>query len=75
MRLLLDAGADVNLAGGWVPLGAAVLKNDLDLVRLLVRRGAHVNAKDRNHRTALQLAENVTKNAQMSEWLRRHGAT
>jgi hypothetical protein len=74
VRLLLDAGADVNLAGGWTPLGAAVLKNDLDLVRLLVQRGAHVNAKDRSHRTALQLAETVTKNAKIIEWLRRQGA-
>jgi len=47
-RLLLDAGADVELAdaNGIRPLLMAVLNNNLDVARLLLAKGANVNADD-----------------------------
>jgi ankyrin repeat protein len=57
-RMLLDAGADVNLRGGlWraAPLQYAVASADApaELVELLLRSGADVNAFDSEGRTAL----------------------
>jgi serine/threonine protein kinase/ankyrin repeat protein len=50
MSLLLDAGADPNASDtgfGWTPLMFSVVSNDLDGMRLLVRRGASVNQRTR----------------------------
>ena len=56
MRILLDAGADVNGKDSFeqVPLHWAAC--DPARVRLLVERGANVNAKTKNGRTALMAA-------------------
>ena len=44
--LLLEKGADPNAAGaGYTALHAAVLRGDRDLVKALLARGAHVDAK------------------------------
>lgn len=47
VRLLLDAGADVNARGEFerTPLHAAAHSHRTDVVRLLIERGADVNAK------------------------------
>ena len=44
-RLLLDRGADVNMADGWCisPLTAAAEHGNTEIVKLLVKRGARVN--------------------------------
>jgi ankyrin repeat protein len=56
MRTLLDAGADVNMAGrdGMTPLMWAT--GDLAKVRLLLERGADVNARSDNGTTPLVAA-------------------
>jgi hypothetical protein len=56
-RLLLDAGAEPDPVRGAVPLHRAIELGRLDLVRLLVARGADVNRKNAEGRTPLFLAE------------------
>ncbi|TKA82405.1 hypothetical protein B0A49_00003 [Cryomyces minteri] len=59
-RLLLSFGADPSPQGGPVPLVAAIVRKDEEIVRLLLRPGADVNARDRalqdENTTALQAA-------------------
>jgi ankyrin repeat protein len=59
LTLLLDAGANVNAKGRKAcatPLIAAAARNAPDAVRLLVRRGADIDACDEQGRTALMIA-------------------
>ena len=52
VRLLLDAGVDPNHANneGRTPLMGAALKGRTDVIRLLVERGAKLDARDRGSR-------------------------
>ncbi len=59
VRLLVEAGADVNAAegfGGNTPLHEAVEKGDVEIVKILVAAGADVEAKGYFDRTPLTLA-------------------
>lgn len=59
VKLLLDNNADVNIHrthDGFTPLMAAVAKNDLTIVKLLLAKGADVNAKSKDGITALIVA-------------------
>ena len=59
VRLLVEAGADVNAAegfGGNTPLHEAVEKGDAEIVKILVAAGADVNAEGFMSRTPLTLA-------------------
>ncbi len=59
VRLLVEAGADINAAegfGGNTPLHEAVKKGDLEIVKILVAAGADVEAKGYFDRTPLSLA-------------------
>jgi len=50
MKLLLDAGADIN-GGSYMnqpPLWFATRKNNLEAMRLLIERGANINKPDNN---------------------------
>ena len=52
VRLLIDAGVDVNVAGKmreWTPLMAAAAVNNPEAVRLLLSKGADVNAVTAEH--------------------------
>lgn len=46
VRVILDAGADPNSSCGMTPLCIAAEKGQLDVVRLLVERGAKINAPE-----------------------------
>ncbi|MCD4731646.1 MAG: ankyrin repeat domain-containing protein [Bacteroidales bacterium] len=57
----LDKGQDVNLKSkdGWTPLHLAsgnILKNHLDTIKILLKRGAHINAIDKYGQTPLFLS-------------------
>ena len=59
VRLLVEAGADVNAAegfGGNTPLHEAVEQGDVEMVKILVAAGADVNAEGFMSRTPLTLA-------------------
>jgi ankyrin repeat protein len=57
-RLLLDAGANVNLPTeyGWTPLLTAVNNRNYQVAQLLIARGADVNAANKGGWTPLYLA-------------------
>lgn len=75
-KLLLDAGANPNYAGsnGFTPLMAAASGEDpnLELLQLLVQRGANPQAKDLSGRSALDWALKLGKSP-LSDWLLRQG--
>eukprot|EP01116_Phalansterium_solitarium_P002842 TRINITY_DN1314_c0_g1_i1.p2 TRINITY_DN1314_c0_g1~~TRINITY_DN1314_c0_g1_i1.p2 ORF type:complete len:724 (+),score=332.26 TRINITY_DN1314_c0_g1_i1:296-2467(+) len=60
VRLLLDAGADLNLAGhgihGFTPLVLAVYNQNVELSSLLLSRGSDVNFRAQNGLSALAVA-------------------
>ena len=72
VRILLDAGADIERADGWsyVPLHWAAMNNHYETVKLLLDEGADVDKEDQWGRTSLLRAasEDVAK------LLMRHGA-
>jgi ankyrin repeat protein len=59
VRKLLEKGAHVNTRdneSGWTPLMAAALSGNTDIVKLLVRRKADVNAQEKFSWTPLMIA-------------------
>jgi ankyrin repeat protein len=70
--LLLHNGATVNTIGGeQSPLHLAIAQNDIELVRLLIARGADVNATNTHGDSALYLAR---KSKAIEQILRENGA-
>jgi ankyrin repeat protein len=61
VALCLELGADVNAANsmGLTALLGAVNRGSNDIIQLLVKRGARVDVKDKEGRTALRWAEGV----------------
>ena len=58
VRLLLDIGADINLANraGETPLYVASLFGYVNIVRILTERGANINKANKNGETPLHIA-------------------
>ena len=77
IRILLDHGANPNVKSdrGFTPLmmAAAADMPDLELVRLLVQKGADVNARDLKGRTVLDWALTQGE-TEVSKFLRSAGA-
>lgn len=71
-KLLLDAGAPAN-QDGWTPLIYAAARNRTDIGRLLIAKGANVNAAADNGTTALMMAAREGQ-LQMLLLLLEHGA-
>jgi ankyrin repeat protein len=65
VRILLEAGAEVNLRGGWdiMPLHRAAHDGNEAVVRVLLEGGAEVSAMDRCHNTPLNYAVSFGRQA------------
>ncbi len=73
VKLLADAGADVNEGFPDTPLGAAINLKNLDLIRALIAGGADVNLANRSHETPLLKAVQ-SENAEIVQELVNAGA-
>lgn len=60
LRLALDAGLDPNLANqnGWTLLMLAAVEGDVAIGRLLMDKGANINARNNRSESAAALASN-----------------
>lgn len=79
VRLLLDAGADVNVevaSGRYSPLMLAAFRSNPQLVRMLIEAGANVNAVDANGTSVLMWAAyaSETGDTRVAEQLLAAGA-
>ncbi|WP_378183066.1 ankyrin repeat domain-containing protein [Aquimarina sp. SS2-1] len=55
---MIEEGSDVNLRSeGKTPLMYAARYNRVDIIRVLVGKGAYIQAKDKNGNTAMKFAE------------------
>jgi len=74
--MLLDHGDDVNQHGTdeFTALHDAVIKQDVQMVELLLSRGADPNANASYDRTPLFFAEREASNEAIVDLLRTHGA-
>ena len=71
----LAAGADVDVKGGWLggtPLHYAVGEGRNEIAKLLIAKGADVNAKNKDGKTPLDLAIKF-KRPKIADLLRKHG--
>jgi ankyrin repeat protein len=62
--MLVGGGTDINMQGhsdGYTPLHLATRNNDTDMVRLLLKLGAHRSIRDHAQRTPLDLWEELQK--------------
>ena len=76
VQLLLENGADYDLAGketGWTPLHVAAFEGFFESAKLLVNRGANVNAKDSGGQTPFMDAAH-SPNLETAFFLIKHGA-
>ena len=77
VKTYLKEGIDINTRGsdnGYTLLHWAAEKGQKKIVKLLIERGANLNAKTKNNLTPLNLADNNFEN-EISELLIKNGAT
>jgi ankyrin repeat protein len=73
-KILLDAGADVNIQEmeiGQTALHSAIWKEDIKIAQMLLNAGADVNLKDKKKRTVLKEVEK-TNNPEMIKIIKMH---
>jgi|SRR5271157_4990436 len=75
MKLLIENGADVNMADkdGWTALMGATVQGHLESVKLLLEQGVELNAKNHNGETALVMAAGMKHTAIMHALLQYGG--
>ena len=73
--ILIANGANVNMRNSYnylTPLHWAAIRNMVEIAKLLIDKGANVNAQSKNGETPLNHA-NQRENSSMQSLLRRHG--
>ena len=70
VTLLLDAGADINAVNeaDFTALHGAAFRGLNEVVKILVDRGAHINARDYRGRTAFRIAEGAKQSFQFQAY-------
>ena len=72
INALLDGGADANADyKSWTALGLAAHNGRLDIVKLLINRGARINAEGDCHHTALGLTAEGAMHKSLTEFVRQ----
>jgi ankyrin repeat protein len=88
VQALLKAGADINVKCirectplmwsadyGWTPLMKATYRDNAEIVKLLVDKGANVNAKNFAGHSILFIAEELNRQPEIIQMLANAGAT
>lgn len=72
IQALLNAGAEINIQAPYTPtpLGVAVRKGNLELIKMLLEAGADVNAWDGDGQTPLMIAESSNVDPEILQSLR-----
>jgi hypothetical protein len=76
VQSLLDAGVDVNERGGLfkgTPLHSAIFREHVDVVRLLLDRGANVDVRDGRGVSAWEMGWKTIANSDIEALLSAHG--
>jgi uncharacterized protein len=72
-EFMIEKGADPNTVFGYSALGLAIQGDRVEMVRMLIAKGAQVNAKDEQGRTPLVMAA-PRQNKEIIELLKAAGA-
>ena len=75
LDLLIRAGATIDVAGGDTPFLACWCWRKFEAAKFLALKGADVNFKDKNGRTALHLGVEKEFDPALLKWLVQHGAS
>lgn len=75
LRLLLDAGAEIDVVVGVTPFLACWCSRRFEAAKYLARRGADVDFRDGKGRTALHHGLEKEYDPALLRWLVRHGAS
>lgn len=74
LRLLIEAGAQIDIVVGITPFLAAWCWKQFDAAKYLALKGANVNYQDRKGRTALHHGIEKEFDPRLLKWLVQHGA-
>jgi ankyrin repeat protein len=75
LRLLIDAGAEIDVVVGITPFLAAWLWRKFEAAKYLATRGANVNFQDSKGKTALHHGIEKEFDPALLTWLVKHGAS
>ena len=75
LKLLIDAGADLEVVVGVTPFLACWGWGRFKSAKLLASRGANVNVQDKNGRTALHIGIEKEYEPALLKWLVQNGAS
>lgn len=75
LKLLIDAGAQIDIVVGVTPFLASWCWKQFDAAKYLAKRGADVNYQDQKGRTALHHGIEKEFDPKLLTWLVQHGAS
>ena len=75
LRLLIDAGAPIDIVVGVTPFLASWCWRKFEAAKFLALRGADVNYQDRKGKTALHIGVEKEFDPALLAWLVKHGAS